>query len=369
MIGPNCFGIYCPESGLTMLPGPDFSRRSGPVAFLSQSGGLSIDFAYLGKWRGIYFSKMISFGNGCDLRETELLEYLCQDDATSVICLYVEGVINGRAFLTVLRKAAAKKPVIVMKGGLSDAGGRAVASHTASMGGSRKIWSAALKQCNVVQVESLQEMADAALAFSMLPLGIYRSLTVVGGGGALGVNATDMAEPLGLSTPPLASALQEKIRRILPQPGSSPVNPIDIANPFVPPDILEQTLLYAGADENIHLQVMIQLLPSYQSLASMLGEKSLRRVVPLEGLAQACSNAIQISGKPVVMILPNYKQEASAIEIEAVIREARQLFLAEGVAVFERVKDALKAIAAVSDYAARRQAIELSCQKNMTAVG
>ena len=69
VVGPNCFGIYCPASGLTLLPGPDLSRETGPVAFVAQSGGMSIDFAHAGKWLGVRFSKMISFGNGADLRE------------------------------------------------------------------------------------------------------------------------------------------------------------------------------------------------------------------------------------------------------------------------------------------------------------
>ena len=71
VVGPNCFGIYCPASGLTLLPGPDLSRKSGPVAYLAQSGGMAIDFAHAGKWMGIRFSKMVSFGNGVDLRETD----------------------------------------------------------------------------------------------------------------------------------------------------------------------------------------------------------------------------------------------------------------------------------------------------------
>src|SRR4030066_298128 len=76
------FAIYCPRSGLTLLPGPDLSRQSGPVAFLSQSGGMAIDFAHKGKWMGIAFSKIVSFGNGADLRETELLRYLADDQET-----------------------------------------------------------------------------------------------------------------------------------------------------------------------------------------------------------------------------------------------------------------------------------------------
>ena len=84
---------------------------------------------------GVRFSKVISFGNGVDLRETELLEYLGQDPETKVIAMYMEGVSDGQRFFRVLKGVAARKPVIINKGGLSEAGGRAVASHTASMGG------------------------------------------------------------------------------------------------------------------------------------------------------------------------------------------------------------------------------------------
>ena len=119
VVGPNCFGIYCPASGLTLLPGPDLSRESGPVAFLAQSGGMSIDFAHAGKWLGIRFSKMVSFGNGADLREAELLRYLADDPETQVISMYIEGIKDGDNFFSEIKAAASKKPVIVYKGGLS----------------------------------------------------------------------------------------------------------------------------------------------------------------------------------------------------------------------------------------------------------
>ncbi|MCX7635990.1 MAG: CoA-binding protein, partial [Syntrophales bacterium] len=169
VIGPNCFGIYCPQSGLTMLPGPDLSRETGPVAFISQSGGHAIDYAFLGKWLGVRFSKMVSFGNGVDLRETELLRYFTRDEETKIISLYVEGVEDGEAFFDALSAATARKPVVIYKGGLSEAGQRAVASHTASLGGSRQIWEAVLKQAGAVQVESMEELAHACLALSYLP--------------------------------------------------------------------------------------------------------------------------------------------------------------------------------------------------------
>ncbi len=195
-VGPNCFGIYCPAGGLTILPGMDFSRESGPIAFLAQSGGMAGEFVTNGKSFGLTFSKVVSFGNGVDLRETELLQYLGDDPGTKVICMYMEGVEDGRAFFKVLKEVAAKKPVIIYKGGLSKSGNRAVVSHTASLGGSRQIWESMMRQANAVQVNNSWEMAQATLAFVLLPERAYRGIAVVGGGGALGVTACDTAEIL-----------------------------------------------------------------------------------------------------------------------------------------------------------------------------
>ena len=354
VIGPNCFGIYCPESRLTLLPGPDLSRERGPVAFLSQSGGMSIDFAQIGKWMGVKFSKVVSFGNGADLRETEFLEYLRDDSDTEVITMYVEGVENGREFFDVLRSVAERKPVIVYKGGLSDSGGRAVASHTASMGGSGTIWESALRQCNAIQVGDIMEMAQTSLAFSLLPHKIYKGIAVMGGGGALGVNACDIAEPLGLEIPRLKEEIQDRITSILPRPGSSAGNPIDVANPLVPAQILKETLLLAAGDEKIDLLIMIQLLYHYKAFARGLGVDSIKDVVPYNELADGVKEVMDTTGKAVIVVLPNIKQEIESMDIEEVMREARKAFLNRGIPVFDDIEDALEAVSHVSNYCRRR---------------
>ena len=354
VIGPNCFGIYCPESGLTLLPGPDLSRESGQVAFLSQSGGMSIDFAHIGKWMGMKFSKVVSFGNGADLRETELLEYLRDDSDTGVITMYIEGVENGRDFFLVLRSVAERKPVIVYKGGLSISGGRAVTSHTASMGGSGVIWESALRQCNAVQVGGIMEMARTSMAFSLLPHKIYRGVAVMGGGGALGVNACDIAELLGIEVPRLKREIEEKILSMLPRPGSSAGNPIDVANPYVSAQVLKDVLLLAAGDEKIDLQIIIHLLYHYKALARGLGANSIRDVAPCNELADGVKKVVDITGKPVIVVLPNIKQEIESMDIEEVMREARKAFLDRGVPGFDDIRDALEVVSRVSDYCRKR---------------
>lgn len=349
VVGPNCFGIYCPASGLTLLPGPDLSRETGPVAFVAQSGGMSIDLAHAGKWLGIRFSKMVSFGNGADLREAELLHYLADDPETGVISMYIEGIKDGDAFFRELRAAAAKKPVIVYKGGLSAAGARSVASHTASMGGSRVIWQSVLRQAGAVQVNDTEEMSQAVLAFATLPQKPFRGISVVGGGGAIGVTACDTAEAYGIEIPALPPELQERIGSVLPKPGSSAINPIDVANPFVGPEALKEVLLDAAQDERIELQILVSLLFHYKGLARAFG-RPITEVTPYRELAQCVRDAVDQTGKPVIAVLPNMTRGTDSMDVTELVALTRREYLSRGIPVFDELHDAIRAISHVNNY-------------------
>ena len=349
VVGPNCFGIYCPRSGLTLLPGPDLSRTSGPVAFIAQSGGISIDFAHAGKWMGVTFSKMVSFGNGADLREAELVNYFTKDEETKVISLYIEGIKDGEKFFHEIKKAAAKKPVVVLKGGLSRAGGRTVASHTASMGGSRQIWQSVLKQAGVVQVHDTEEMAQTSLAFAMLPLKSFRSISIVGGGGAIGVTACDTAETYGIDIPPLSGDLRASIESLLPRPGSSAINPIDVANPFVAPETLKAVLLASAGDPQIDLQIIVSLLFHYKTIARYTGQP-ITKIAPFRELASAVRDVVQQTGKPVVAVLPNAKRGLDSRDIIEMIAMTREEYVRFGIPVFDELHDAIRALAHINTY-------------------
>lgn len=349
VIGPNCFGIYCPKSGLTFMPSPDLSRESGPVAFLSQSGGMASDFANTGKWMGIRFSKVVSFGNGADLREIELLQYLGDDPETRVISMYVEGIKDGEGFFRTMKSVTGKKPVIVYKGGLSEAGQRAVVSHTASMGGSRIIWPAILRQVHAIQVQDMQEMAQASLAFSFLPERVFQNVSVIGGGGALGVAACDAAESFGIGIPSFSSDLKARIEAFLPKPGSSAANPVDVANPYVPPQKLKEVLRHGAMDDRIDLQIMISLLYHYKAIARAMG-KPVAAVTPFPELAEAIGDVVKETGKPVIVVLPNPKRGLGDMDVVEMLEQARRLFLEQGVPVFDEIKDAFRAIGHVNAY-------------------
>jgi acyl-CoA synthetase (NDP forming) len=140
IIGPNCFGIYCPKTKLSS--GLGFPKECGNVGFISQSGGSYFYTVRAAASRGVRFSKAISYGNACDLNESDFLEYFAQDPDTEVIAAYIEGVKEGRRFLKALEEAAKMKPVIIHKGGYTEAGIKTAASHTGALAGENVIWDA-----------------------------------------------------------------------------------------------------------------------------------------------------------------------------------------------------------------------------------
>ena len=306
----------------------------------------------VGKWLGLRFSKVVSFGNGADLREAELLRYLAGDPETGVIAMYVEGVADGAAFFDAIREAGRRKPVVVLKGGLSEAGGRAVVGHTASMGGSRAIWSGVLRQVNAAQVADLEELAQACLAFSLLPPRAFRGISCVGGGGALGAAAGDAAEALGIAVPAFPDALRRQIEALLPRPGSSAVNPIDVANPFVPPAVLGPVLRLAATDDRVELQVLISLLYHYKSQARAMGVP-VAGITPFAELAETVAGVTADTGKPVVLVLPDLKRGSDDRDVSGMMAEARQAFVAQGIPVFGEIGEALRAVGHVNTYYGR----------------
>jgi acyl-CoA synthetase (NDP forming) len=249
LIGPNCIGIYCPAAKIAF--GPGSPRKPGPVAFLSQSGGNAADLLGTAAPRGIRFSKVISYGNAADLNESDFLEYLAEDPETEIIGIYIEGVKDGRRFFRAMRRASARKPVIVLKGGRTESGNRAAFSHTASLAGSLAVFRALVRQVGAVDVDSLDELVDMLAVFRFFerpPAG--RGVGVVGGGGGFSVFAADEVDEAGLKAPVLSRRTQEELRRFTPVAGSSVRNPVD-TTAIMEPARLAETLCLVAADEAV----------------------------------------------------------------------------------------------------------------------
>jgi len=189
IIGPNCMGIYCPQSRLSF--GIGFPKESGHVAFVSQSGGNAGSLVRQAAWRGVRFSKGISYGNACDLNESDFLEYLADDPDTKIIGLYIEGVKDGARFHRALERAAKEKVVVLLKGGVTHGGTRAASGHTGSLAGAEVIWDALCRQFGIIRVYSLEEMADILQTLLFMPIPKGRNVALIGTGGGNSVLVAD----------------------------------------------------------------------------------------------------------------------------------------------------------------------------------
>ncbi len=225
VIGPNCMGLYVPAAGLSFMP--FLATEPGPVAFLSQSGANAGEFCRTGEVRGLRYSKVVSYGNGADVRESELLEYIAEDPETTVVGCYIEGIHDGPRFMRALRKAASAKPVVILKGGRTEAGTRAANSHTGSLAGSLEIFDAAVRQAGAMRVDRMDELVDSAVAFRFLRSVRGPRAGIVGGGGGYSVLASDEVASYGLQMPVLPAAVQQKLVAFTPTAGTSVRNPVD----------------------------------------------------------------------------------------------------------------------------------------------
>jgi acyl-CoA synthetase (NDP forming) len=225
VIGPNCMGIYCPASRLSF--NPRFPKESGQIGIISQSGGISNMLITEAGWRGVRFSKVISYGNACDLNESDFLKYLTADPATKIIGLYIEGIKDGNTFRRTLEEAAQKKVVVLLKGGVTKGGANAVASHTGSLAGTETTWDSLCRQLGVMRVHSVEELSDLLVTLVFMPIPAGNRAALIGIGGGAGVMFADYLEKSGLTVPRLPSELVNQIRAFTSPAGNMLMNPVD----------------------------------------------------------------------------------------------------------------------------------------------
>ncbi len=228
LLGPNCLGVIRPSHRLNA----SFALASpseGSVAFVTQSGALAdsvIDWAIAARYS---FSSIISLGNSADIDAADVLEWLGRDSTTKVIALYIEGLSNGRKFLSAAKRLRGKKPIVILKGGRTSEGVQAISSHTASLAGDYRVFVGAMKQAGVRMAESLEELFDLAKTLSeQVPLKKHSVAIVTNGGGA-GVLCADYCAQYGLRL----SRLSQKTLRALDasgvmHPAYSRRNPLDL---------------------------------------------------------------------------------------------------------------------------------------------
>ncbi len=224
ILGPNVVGTLSNTDNMNASFAP-FLPLKGSASLVSQSGALLIAIDAITYTRRIGFDKLVSIGNMSDVNFADMVAWLNEDEDTKCISLYVEGLKEGARFIK--ESAKAKKPIVVLKAGVSEHGAAAAASHTGSLAGAQKIYSAAFQQAGAIQASDLSDLFDCTLALSLEPPMKGDNLLILTNGGGVGVLATDSAEKAGVPLKFAPKEVQEELKKHMPSFGSAK-NPVDM---------------------------------------------------------------------------------------------------------------------------------------------
>ncbi len=258
LIGPNCMGLIANATQLHATGFIALHPRPGNLAIVSQSGNLGVQLSALADRRDLGVRCFIGVGNEAQVSAVDVLDYLSRDDGAACILAYLEGIDDGRRLFDVARATSREKPVVVLRGGLTDAGGKAAASHTGAMAGSAAVYEAAARQAGLVTCTSVQEALDLTTALANLPLPEGRRVAVVTNGGGAGVLAADEMARQGLTLLDPSAELLAELDGILP-PFWSRRNPFDMvatAGGDVGPRVVEAVARCPEVDAVIVLSVL-----------------------------------------------------------------------------------------------------------------
>ncbi len=337
VIGPNCVGIYNPKIGLRHNPAQPYGE-GGPVGFIAQSGTHATLFTIVGPRHGIRFSKSVSYGNAAVLDSTDYLDYLRSDDDTRIIGIYVEAVRDGRRFLRILRETAKTKHVVIWRGGESEEGARATASHTGALAQSSVVWDALIKQCGVMKVDNLEEMIDVvkALLYVKPTTGTRVGLIAMSGGQSVAI--ADTFAKAGLQVPPLSSSSYERLASFFNIVGGSYRNPFDVSSSFLMSDNaignMANMLDVLDKDPNIDSIVL--------ELFTIVSPFSRNKETP-DPLLETISEFKERSKKPFLVIVTAAYNETLASEI-------RDRLLEKSIPSFPSFERGAKTLKRLADY-------------------
>jgi acetyl-CoA synthetase (ADP-forming) len=342
LIGPNCVGIYNPEIGLRHMEVQEYGE-AGRVAFIAQSGTQATLFSLAAQHNGINISKSVSYGNAVVLDSSDFLEYLGEDEDTEVICMYIEGVRDGRRFFDILRRIASRKPVIIWKGGETEEGARATASHTGALAESAAVWKALIKQCGAVKVDSLDEIVDMvkALIYVKPAQGTRVGLIAMSGGQSVAI--TDTFARAGLQIPLLAQRSYDRLATFFDIIGGSYRNPLDVSSTFFMSNNgganMSRMLDVLDGDPNVDC-VVLELFPIIRPLSETPEAEA--------PILDTISRFRERSTKPFLVII-------SAAYTDSLVGETRERLLERSIPAYTSPERAAKTLRRFADYCASRR--------------
>ena len=260
VLGPNTImGVLCTANGLNTTFERNTMPKKGNIAVVSQSGGVG---ACLLDWACSYsigISKFAFVGDKIDIDDVDLLRYLGNDKNTKVICLYMEGINNGREFIEEARKIVPRKPILALKGGTTQESAIRARSHTASIAGSDEIFGAAFKRAGIIRVETIEELMNAAIALSKQPPLLGDNVAIVSNVGGPAILAADAVVENKLRLARLSDSTKRRIESLYP--GIDARNPIDIVAD-ARAERYEKVLKLVLTDTNVDGVLVINMLKS-----------------------------------------------------------------------------------------------------------
>jgi acetyltransferase len=227
VVGPNGMGVIStPVRLCAQLQAP--YPPPGRIGVVSQSGNFVMACLNYALASGVGISRAVSAGNARAVGIDEYLAHLAVDDATDVALTYVEGITDGRRFFERLRAATARKPVVVVKGGVTADGARAASSHTGALAHDASIFEGMCRQAGATRAATVEEGFEAAATFATQPLPAGPRTVVLTLAGGWGVLAADAIAATRLQLLPLPASLRSEIDARVP-PRWSRQNPVDLA--------------------------------------------------------------------------------------------------------------------------------------------
>jgi acetyltransferase len=226
LVGPNCLGIISTPVGLNATFA-ESNPEPGPISFFSQSGGfvtVALDWA---GGNGVGFRHVVSLGNEAVLDEADFIDAWGEDEGTEVVLGHVEDIDDGRAFVDLAKEATKSTPVVVVKGGRTEAGARAAASHTGSLAGTDAIYDAAFRQAGVIRADTVEQLFDLGRVFASQPIPAEDSVVVLTNTGGPGVMAADAIGEYDLDLATIEAETRSRLGELLPE-SAAIENPIDV---------------------------------------------------------------------------------------------------------------------------------------------
>ena len=338
LIGPNCMGLYNRRLGVRQS-GEQGAGEAGDVGFIGQSGTHSINFGLVGEAHGVRVSTSISIGNAIILDVPDYLDYLTDDPETKVIAMYIEGLKDGRRVVESLSRATKKKPVVVWKGGVTEAGARATASHTGSLATESAVFDAVVRQCGALPAYSLEDTIDVVKALLYAKPTTGRNMGLMAMTGGQSVVITDAFETAGLRVPRLSERSYEQLKSFFNIIGGSYQNPLDMGG----------TIGFGGSADTLRkLFDILEADPNIDAIAMEMASGFLARMWQanpenLDKMLDTLTAHRDRSSKPFLVILqPQH--------VEEVVMQARKKVQDRGLAVFASFERAARAFNRAVDH-------------------